>query len=337
MRPRIADLGSAVDEVTVGVVKLDGNSDYAGPHILDPHQLARHGVVTAPDLDLHLDRGIADEEDALLRDVLTRADDRLAIDTNRDRTVKADPLGTARVIWVLLVCVAHVGSITCIDRHRSRPEPAVPRHYPPRVQESRYDREPGYAERYRDRRFQTGTGSRTDARERKAIVSLLRNTPVPEGPWLDVPCGAGRLSLEVPGPAVLVDRDPNMVAAARDHGLRACASVHALPFGDDAFAGALCMRLLQHIATPVERINILRELARVSRGPIVVSFFDSCSLQHLRRRLRPLLGKRRSGRFAVSRHSFGEELAASGLRVEAMRALARFVGEQTLVLCRRRN
>lgn len=201
------------------------------------------------------------------------------------------------------------------------------------MQESPYNREPGYAERYRDRRFQTGTGSRTDVRERKAIARLLRNATIPNGLWLDAPCGAGRLSLEVPGKAVLVDRDPNMVVAADNHTLRACASVHALPFGDDSFAGVLCMRLLQHIATPDERITILRELARVSRGPIVVSFFDACSLQHLRRRLRPLLGKRRSGRFALSRRSFGKELATSGLEMHSMRALARFVGEQTIVLC----
>ena len=201
------------------------------------------------------------------------------------------------------------------------------------MQESPYNREPGYAERYRDRRFQTGTGSRTDVRERKAIARLLRNATIPNGLWLDAPCGAGRLSLEVPGKAVLVDRDPNMVVAADNHTLRACASVHALPFGDDSFAGVLCMRLLQHIATPDERITILRELARVSRGPIVVSFFDACSLQHLRRRLRPLLGKRRSGRFALSRRSFEKELATSGLEMHSMRALARFVGEQTIVLC----
>ena len=39
-----------------------------------------------------------------------------------------------------------------------------------------------------------------------------------------------------------------------------CASVVALPFPDDSFAGALCHRLLQHIPTAVERIDILREL-----------------------------------------------------------------------------
>lgn len=205
------------------------------------------------------------------------------------------------------------------------------------MHESSYEREPGYAERYRDRRFRTGSGSGTDSRERKAIAALLKLATYDEGLWLDAPCGAGRLSDELPAAAVLVDRDPNMVVAAGDARPRACASVHALPFADDAFAGAMCMRLLQHIATPAERVTILTELNRVTAGPIVVSFFDACSLQHFRRRLRPILGKRRSGRFAVSRQGFRQELADAGLEVVAMRSLLRFVGEQTLVLARRKT
>jgi hypothetical protein len=224
-----------------------------------------------------------------------------------------------------------------IDRLRSVTKPTTTFHYSSTVHESSYEREPGYAERYRDRRFRTGSGSGTDRRERKAIASLLSNTAVNKGIWLDAPCGAGRLSDELPGPAVLVDRDPNMVVAAGDARPRACASVHSLPFGDDAFSGALCMRLLQHIATPAERITILRELARVTKGPIVVSFFDARSMQHFRRRLRPLLGKRRSGRVAVSRRDFRQELCDAGLEVVAMRSLLRFVGEQTLVLANKRT
>jgi ubiquinone/menaquinone biosynthesis C-methylase UbiE len=233
-----------------------------------------------------------------------------------------------------------------IDRVRSETEPMVTSPYRAVVQESRYEREPGYAERYRDRRFQTGSGSHTDRRERRAIATLLQQVPdlakqpqrqLAPRPWLDVPCGAGRLTDELPGPVVQVDRDANMVAAAGEQWPRACASVHALPFADDSFDGVLCMRLLQHIATPVERIRILGELARVTSGPIVLSFFDSCSLQHLRRRLRPLFGKRRSGRYAVSRSNFRRELAEAQLRILAMHSLSRFVGEQTLVLCMRKS
>lgn len=201
------------------------------------------------------------------------------------------------------------------------------------VRETPYRREPGYAERYRDRRFREGTGSATDRRERAVLRRLLARAQWSEGPWLDAPCGAGRLSDELPGPVVQVDRDPAMVRACGEGRARACASVHALPFADRTFAGALCHRLLQHIATPVERLTILRELSRVTRGPIVLSFFDARSLQHLRRCLRRRLGKPRSGRSAVARGAFLRELRAAGLQPIAVQALRRFLGEQTLVLC----
>ncbi|MGB3968457.1 MAG: class I SAM-dependent methyltransferase, partial [Planctomycetota bacterium] len=132
-----------------------------------------------------------------------------------------------------------------------------------------------------------------------------------------------------------VDRDPAMLRAAGNAHPRACASVLALPFRTGAFAGVLCHRLLQHIATPVERIAMLRELARVARGPIVVSFFDACSLQHWRRVVHRCFGKQRSGRSAIRRATFLAECRAAGLRPLAIVPLRRFVAEQTLVLCRR--
>ncbi|MBL8754004.1 MAG: class I SAM-dependent methyltransferase [Planctomycetes bacterium] len=203
------------------------------------------------------------------------------------------------------------------------------------MHETAYEREPGYAERYRDRRFHSGSGESTDRAERAALRQLLALTGATDGPWLDAPSGAGRMSAELPGPVVRVDRDAAMLAAAGPDRPRACASVHALPFADGTFAGVLCHRLLQHIPTPVERITILKELARVGRGPIVVSFFDACSLQHLRRRVRRLFGKKRSGRSAVGRARFLAECRAAGLEPIAVRALRRFVAEQTLVLLRR--
>ncbi|MFK7742958.1 MAG: class I SAM-dependent methyltransferase [Planctomycetota bacterium] len=207
------------------------------------------------------------------------------------------------------------------------------------MHESSYEREPGYALRYRDRRFQTHSGAGTDRRERRALRALLAAVPrddtaaAPNRPWLDVPSGAGRLTEELPGPAVRVDRDPEMVRAADSRSPRACASVHALPFAASSFEGVLCMRLLQHIGSAEERTTILRELGRVSERWLIVSFFDALSLQHLRRRLRRVRRKRPSGRFAVRRSAFAAELREAGWQVLHFRPLRRFVGEQTLLLC----
>jgi SAM-dependent methyltransferase len=196
-----------------------------------------------------------------------------------------------------------------------------------------YVREAGYAERYRDRRFATAHGPRTDRRERHALRALLRECGAGAGPWLDAPCGTGRLAAELPGPVVLVDRDRTMLAACPDP-RRVCAAVSALPFEDGAFAGVLCCRLLQHLPAAAERRAVLREFARVSRGPVIVSFFDAMSLQHARRLVRRRLGKKRSGRTAITRRALLADLRAAGLRPLRYRALGRFVAEQTLVACR---
>lgn len=203
------------------------------------------------------------------------------------------------------------------------------------VDETPYVREAGYASRYRDTRFHVGHGPRTDARERAGVVRMLGLAGESRGPWLDVPSGAGRLSELLPLPVVQLDRDPAMLVAAGPRHARACASASSLPFADGSFHGALCMRLLQHIPAPQERIRILSELARVTTGPVIVSFFDSFSLQAARRGLRRLTGKKRSGRSAVSRRQFRAELQAAGLQPIAWHATLRFLGEQTLVLCQK--
>lgn len=195
-----------------------------------------------------------------------------------------------------------------------------------------YRREPGYAERYRDQRFVTGHGRRTDDRERRAVRSLLRTAGAGPGPWLDVPSGAGRMSDELPGPVVQVDRDPQMLAAIVAGRPRACGCATALPFADKSFRGALCCRLLQHLPSPAERTAVLAELRRVCRDCVVVSFFDAHSLLHLRRVVRRALGKNRSGRGAIGRAQFVREAAAAGLRTVRMVSLGRFVAEQTFAL-----
>lgn len=203
--------------------------------------------------------------------------------------------------------------------------------------ETPYTREDGYAERYRDRRFATGSGRRTDRLEVHAIQALLTltNTGL-DGPWLDAPSGAGRLSGLLPGTVVRSDRSLAMLRACRGEVARVCGSAHQLPFADQSFAGALCMRLLHHIPGSEERRRILAELRRVSRGPVILSFFHSISLQHARRQLARRLGKTRSGRCAIRLSVLRADLAAAGLEVIATRPLQRFVSEQWLVLARQR-
>lgn len=198
--------------------------------------------------------------------------------------------------------------------------------------ETPYRRDPGYAIHYRDERFRVATGPRTHLREVEAIRTLLDRAGAAGGCWLDMPCGAGRLSDLLPGKVVQVDRDRAMLTACTGSHPRVCGSGRSLPFRDGAFDGALCMRLMHHLAAADDRVAVLAELRRVTRGPVVVSFFESRSLQHLRRRLGRALGRPRSDRAAVSFAAFRDDLRAAGLQAVAWVPLRRFVSEQWIVL-----
>jgi SAM-dependent methyltransferase len=154
--------------------------------------------------------------------------------------------------------------------------------------------------------------------------------------WLDVPCGAGRLSELLPGTVVQVDRAREMLGAAPAAGHRqVCASAGALPFRDDAFAGSLCHRLLHHVPRSAERVRILSELRRVTDGPVLVSFFHAVSVQNARRLLRRGLRSRRSGRVAITLRRFRRELQAAGLRTRAAVPLMPLWSEQWLIWAER--
>jgi len=194
-----------------------------------------------------------------------------------------------------------------------------------------------YARHYREERFRTFWGRRTGARESRLLAALLERAAPNTGPWLDVPCGAGRLTPLLPQepPPVGCDLSFFMAAAAEIPGGRVQGSALALPFRDGSFAGCLCFRLLHHLEGPAERIRVLGELARVSRCWVAISFFHRWSLQDLRRRLRHRFLGRRRGRRSVGWRRLRAEAAVVGLRAVAIRPLRPFISEQWLVLLRK--
>jgi ubiquinone/menaquinone biosynthesis C-methylase UbiE len=169
------------------------------------------------------------------------------------------------------------------------------------------------------------------------LRALLARIPDLRGPWLDAPCGAGRMSEELPGPVVQLDYAIEMLAAIEaPAGPRVRASAFALPFADRSFGGVLCHRLLHHVPTSEARVRLLAELARVSEGPMIVSFFHSFCVQHLRRWVsRKWRHKPRSSRGGVTLRTFLCDLREAGLRPVAARPLLPLWSEQWLVLAMR--
>jgi ubiquinone/menaquinone biosynthesis C-methylase UbiE len=111
---------------------------------------------------------------------------------------------------------------------------------------------------------------------------------------LDLPCGAGRLfDLFTQHAARVYEADfsPSMLALnAADHrraaaGYLRCSGL-AIPLADRAVDVVVSVRLNHHLAQPADREQHLRELLRVARRGVIVTYFSHYSLKNWVRRLR---------------------------------------------------
>lgn len=190
-------------------------------------------------------------------------------------------------------------------------------------------------------------------REERTILALLRTglDRAPDhgtardgrGPCriLDVPCGAGRLSCRLSATGYSVfpfDSSLDMLERGIDAGFLVKdrtveGSIFSLPFEDNAFDGSCCLRFMHHLESGTLRKKVFGELRRVTRGPLVASFWSGSNLQRLRRKLkRALLGRRRSARYCLSTATIVSEAHCAGWRLVEKRHLFRFVSETTYYL-----
>ncbi len=187
---------------------------------------------------------------------------------------------------------------------------------------------------YDERRFRSLRGRLVDRRERALVARALAAAGnFHGGRLLDLPAGTGRLAALLAAHAGLVlgaDRSREMLRLGAGYrGQAVQADVVALPFRDGAFDAVVSLRLLGHLP-PAVRAAALAELARVSRGPLIVAFYDSTWLTRLRRRRGP--PARRGAWFAEPLRQTREALAAGGFRVRLALPLLPFFSETWILL-----
>ncbi|MBI4605568.1 MAG: methyltransferase domain-containing protein [Planctomycetes bacterium] len=145
-------------------------------------------------------------------------------------------------------------------------------------------------------------------RERRLVERLLDRVGRCDRA-LDVPCGAGRLSgliAEHASRLYEVDYSRQMLKLCRANAgtyrpLVAAASAFQLPFPDRAFDLVVSIRLSHHIPEREARKDHLRELFRVSRRHVLVTFFGEESLKNRLRELYRRLGGRKRSKHTLSR------------------------------------
>lgn len=150
---------------------------------------------------------------------------------------------------------------------------------------------------YRERYFDTGEvnkyarrlfNSKTHVREIKCISKALADT-ARGAHLLDIPCGAGRLLPDLVALGYRVtaaDAAPLMLEEARKYVQSrqliadvdyAVADVLDTGFKDNSFDVVICNRMFHHFREPEVRVAGLKELKRIARQYLVVSFFCNFS------------------------------------------------------------
>lgn len=165
-----------------------------------------------------------------------------------------------------------------------------------------------------------------------------------EARLLDLPCGAGRfapLAAARVGAYVAGDHSPAMLdltrAALAEAGLAerlvgtvTCDARH-IDLPDAHVDTALCIRLLHHFPDRDDRVQILKELHRVTRGPLVTTFLDATSAKQRRHKARLARKGRTSGRVLVTPDEWRAEAAEAGWQTVHMASLSSQFSGQTVV------
>jgi SAM-dependent methyltransferase len=201
-------------------------------------------------------------------------------------------------------------------------------------------RDDAVAGTYDAKRFTSRKGRFVDHREQALIRAMIDRAGVrPPASIVDVPCGTGRLTMalaEAGFQVTGVDVSEQMIARAvsRWSGVAlphaptvVVGDAEALPLADGSSDLVISLRLLGHLP-PATRVGALREFRRVSRGPVVVAYYQGASIQGLLRRR----ARRGLSWNPASLGQIDAELRASGLRRVRRAFMFPFVSETVVVL-----
>jgi len=193
---------------------------------------------------------------------------------------------------------------------------------------------------YESSRFSSLKGKLADYLEKKTIGKLLGELPV-GSLILDVACGTGRITrflCDIGFQAWGVDISKEMLAVARQKlaGQNGSAKFYQgeaenLPFAPRQFEAVTAIKLMGHVP-PEERIKILKELKRVSRTGIVVSYYFSSPVHQAKRSIKRFLKKNHSPWYPVTPRELTNEVESAGLRILKQIPVAPLISETRILL-----
>ena len=171
-------------------------------------------------------------------------------------------------------------------------------------------------------------GNKRDQREKEAILRCIDFIPR-DSHVLDFPCGTGRLIRLIKNKGHRVsgaDASASMLELAKINFENAHSDpsmlgfyerdVFSSGFSDGEFDAVVCNRLFHHLSDREARQMALSELKRISRGAVIVSFFNCFSVSATCRKLRKSIkGEPLKDRIPIPMKRFSQEAHECGLKV----------------------
>lgn len=181
----------------------------------------------------------------------------------------------------------------------------------------------------------------TTKREYRVIGECFRIAG-PQDLVLDLPCGCGRLCGALHPYArrhVEMDVSLEMLKFARENlsewkpGLAEASAFH-IPLRDGAVDLAFSARLFHHVPDPKERTQYIRELCRVSRKWVIMTFFHTWSFKNVLRMIRRPFNRKRP-KVTMTTEELREVARAAGYEVVTTIPLFRLASGHHYAVLRR--
>ncbi len=204
-------------------------------------------------------------------------------------------------------------------------------------------------EEYERKRYRGLDQRIVDAREQSILKKFLEQITKKKGLALDLPCGYGRFSklLRQQGlKPVNCDISFHMVkrACEKSGGIASsdiegavANAKQGLPFKDGVFQVIFSLRFFHHLHEKQARTFILKEFSRVSKGWVVLSFYQVNFLHKIQRQLRRKVNKSSTRIKMLLEEEFAEEIEQAGLRPVRIISLFKGLHSQHIALLKKKS
>lgn len=169
---------------------------------------------------------------------------------------------------------------------------------------------------------------------------------LPQGAVIfDLPCGTGRFaglctSRGLRWIGADISREMMMVGTEKTNANALAAGYiqcdgEAIPLKSGGVDATLTIRVILQFPRPV-RINILKELARISRQYVIVDYNHKDNFKHMLRNFRGFFGAKKHKKERLPVSEIKAELAEAGLIVDEILHVSRLFSDDALFICRKK-